>query len=43
MSLSKNTLADTEWDCKYRTVFTPKYRGQITYGKIKRDIGIILR
>lgn len=43
MSLSTNTLADTEWECKYRTVFAPKYKVQIIYGKIKRDIGIILR
>ncbi|QQC96896.1 IS200/IS605 family transposase [Mammaliicoccus sciuri] len=38
-----NSLAHTKWNCKYHIVFAPKYRRQIIYGKIKRDIGIILR
>ena len=29
--------------CKYHIVFAPKYRRQIIYGKIKQDIGQILR
>ena len=31
------------WECKYHIVFAPKYRRQIIYGKIKRDVGKILR
>ena len=38
-----NSLAHTTWNCKYHIVFAPKYRRQIIYGKIKADIGIILR
>jgi len=37
------SLAHTKWDCKYHIVFAPKYRRQAIYGKIKKDIGQILR
>ena len=37
------SLAQTKWDCKYHIVFAPKYRRQVIYGKIKKDIGQILR
>ncbi len=37
------SLAHTTWNCKYHIVFTPKYRRQIVYGKIKADVGKILR
>ncbi|NCB44750.1 MAG: IS200/IS605 family transposase [Clostridia bacterium] len=43
MKLDTESLAHTKWNCKYHIVFAPKYRRQIIYGKIKRDIGIILR
>ncbi len=33
----------TTWDCKYHIVFAPKYRRKAIYGKIKSDIGKILR
>ncbi len=38
-----NTLAHTTWNSKYHIVFAPKYRRQAIYGKIKADIGKILR
>ena len=41
--MDKNTLSHTAWNCKYHVVFAPKYRRQIIYGKIKADIGKILR
>ena len=41
--LDKNSLAHTQWNCKYHVVFAPKYRRQVIYGKIKGDIGKILR
>jgi len=41
--MDKNTLAHTSWNCKYHIVFAPKYRRQIIYGQIKKDIGSILR
>lgn len=41
--MDKNTLAHTKWNCKYHIVFAPKYRRRVIYGKIKVDIGKILR
>ena len=41
--MDKNSLAHTTWTCKYHIVFAPKYRRQIIYGKLKADIGKILR
>ncbi|MBQ7669538.1 MAG: IS200/IS605 family transposase [Clostridia bacterium] len=43
MRLDTESLAHTQWNCKYHIVFAPKYRRQIIYGKIKKDIGIMLR
>ena len=41
--MDKNSLSHTTWECKYHLVFAPKYRRQVIYGKIKADIGRILR
>ena len=41
--MDRNSLAHTTWNCKYHIVFAPKYRRQIIYGKLKADIGKILR
>ena len=41
--MDKNSLAHTTWNCKYHIVFAPKYRRRIIYGKIKAEIGKILR
>ena len=38
-----NSLSHSKWRCKYHIVFAPKYRRQAIYGKIKQDIGKILR
>ena len=43
MKLDTSSLAHTKWECKYHIVFAPKYRRQIIYGKIKEDIGQMLR
>ena len=43
MKLDTESLAHTRWNCKYHIVFAPKYRRQIIYGKIKQDVGIMLR
>ena len=37
------SLAHTKWNCKYHIVFAPKYRRQVIYGKLKVEIGQILR
>jgi putative transposase len=41
--MDKNTLTHTSWNCKYHIVFAAKYRRQIIYNQIKKDIGQILR
>ena len=38
-----NSLSHSKWRCHYHVVFAPKYRRQEIYGKIKVDIGKILR
>jgi len=43
VKLDTDSLAHTQWNCKYHIVFAPKYRRQIIYGKIKADIGNMLR
>ena len=43
MKTDTNSLAHTTWNCKYHIVFAPKYSRQVIYGKIKKDIGDILR
>ena len=37
------SLSHSKWRCQYHLVFAPKYRRQEIYGKIKEDIGKILR
>ena len=41
--MDKNSLSHTKWRCKYHIVFAPKFRRQEIYGKLKKDIGQILR
>ena len=43
MKLDTDSLSHTKCNCKYHIVFAPKYRRQVIYGKIKADIGIMLR
>ena len=38
-----NSLSHSKWRCQYHIVFAPKYRRKAIYGKIKADIGQILR
>ena len=40
---SMDSLAHSKWNCKYHIVFAPKYRRKAIYGKIKTDIGKMLR
>ena len=43
MKIDSNSLTHTTWNCKYHIIFAPKYRRQVIYGKIKMDIGKIIR
>ena len=37
------SLSHVRWECKYHVVIIPKYRKRVFYGKMKRQIGGILR
>ena len=36
-------LSHVRWDCKYHVVIIPKYRRKVFYGRLRRQIGVILR
>lgn len=37
------SLSHVRWECKYHVVITPKYRKKVFFGKMRRQIGAILR
>jgi len=37
------SLSHVRWDCKYHVVIVPKYRKKVMYGKLRRQVGPILR
>lgn len=37
------SLSHVRWECKYHVVLVPKYRRRVVYGRLKRQIGGILR
>ena len=41
--MDENSLSHTKWEFKYHIVFAVKFRRKEIYGKIKEDIGKILR
>lgn len=41
--MDTESLAHAKWNCNNHIVFAPKYRRQVIYGKLKNDIGKILR
>ncbi len=38
-----NSLSHVKWECKYHIVFIPKYRRKALFGRLRRQIGPILR
>ena len=36
-------LPHVRWDCKYHIVIIPKSRRKVFYGRLRRQIGVILR
>ena len=42
-NIDESQLSHTKWNCQYHIVFIPKYRRKAIYGKLRRDIGVILR
>ena len=41
--MDEKSLSHTSWNCKYHIVLVPKYRRKTIYGKLRKDIGKILR
>jgi len=41
--MDNNSLAHTKWNCIYHIVFIPKYRRKVIFGKLRKDVGEILR
>ena len=39
----KKSLSHTVWECKYHIVWVPKNRRKIVYGKLREELGRILR
>nr|VFK02994.1 MAG: Transposase IS200 like [Candidatus Kentron sp. H]VFK03692.1 MAG: Transposase IS200 like [Candidatus Kentron sp. H]VFK07011.1 MAG: Transposase IS200 like [Candidatus Kentron sp. H] len=37
--MSYESLSHSKWDCKYHSVFVPKYRKKVLYGKIRSFLG----
>jgi putative transposase len=37
------SMAHVRWECKYHVVIIPKYRQKVLYGRMRREIGRILR
>ena len=35
--------AHVKWECKYHVVIIPKYRRKVLYGKIRRQVGEVMR
>ena len=38
-----SSLTHTSWECKYHIVFAPKFRRKEIYGKLKMEIGAMIR
>ena len=41
--MDEQSLSHTKWKCQYHIVIVPKYRREAIYGKLRQDIGVILR
>jgi putative transposase len=37
------SMAHVKWECKYHVVIIPKYRQKVLYGKLRGEVGAILR
>lgn len=37
------SLSHVRWECKYHVVIVPKYRRKVIYGRLKQEIGKIIR
>lgn len=41
--MDESSLSHTRWKCQYHIILVPKFRRKVVYGKLRKDIGEILR
>lgn len=41
--MDEKSLSHTKWKCQYHIVIVPKFRRKVVYGKLRKNIGEILR
>ena len=41
--MNTRELNHTAWDCKYHVVWIPKYRKKELYGKLRKELGPIIK
>ena len=41
--MDESSLSHTRWKCQYHVIIEPKYRRKVVYGRLRKDIGEILR
>ena len=41
--MDESSLSHTRWKSQYHIIIIPKYRRKVVYGKLRKDIGEILR
>ncbi len=41
--MGESSLSHTGWKCQYHIIIVPKFRRNVVYGKLRKDIGEILR
>jgi len=39
----KESLAHSVWECKYHIVWVPKKRQKVIFGRLRKEIGVVLR
>lgn len=39
----RESLSHTRWECKYHIVWVPKKRRKIIFGRLRKEIGLVLR
>jgi hypothetical protein len=37
------SLAHVKWECKYHVVIVPKYRHKVLFGRLRKNVGKIIR
>lgn len=41
--MNENSISHTRWNCKYHIIWIPKYRRKVIFGKLRKEVGEIIR